>query len=106
MTVGPYSGNRQRFVDPAECRQRLTDDLVHVVVSVRGQPPDEPDIRRRQRQALVFLEQLLVLGLRDRVIGVAFGRRIFVGERRLGVLLAGQMLVLGDRGCSPASADS
>ena len=68
------------LVDPPERRQRLTDDLVHIVIAVGGQPADERHALGRVRERLVALEQRLVLRPRDRIIRIALGRRIFVGD--------------------------
>src|SRR5437868_4710024 len=47
--------------EPAERRQRLRDDLVHVVVAVGREPPHEHRVRRRKREPAVALVQLAVL---------------------------------------------
>src|SRR5947209_12149670 len=83
-------------VHAPERRQRLADDLVHVVITVCGEPPDEGDIAGRIRQLFVLLEQLLIFRPRDRIIGITFGRRILIGDRRHRRLLPGQVLVLAD----------
>src|SRR6185369_12967578 len=84
--------------DSAEGRQRLTDDLVHVVVAVGCKAPDERHARRRIRQLLIFLVERLILLARHRVIGIALRTRIFIGDRRLRMLLPGQMLIFGNPG--------
>src|ERR1700712_1522051 len=65
---GPRGGVTKLSVDPSEGRQRLPDDLVHVVVAVGRQPPHEPHVPLGEGQTLVTLEQGLVLGSRDRVV--------------------------------------
>src|SRR3954453_22894054 len=82
---GQPARRRHGLVDAPEGGERLPDDLVHVVVAIGRKPPAEPDVRRRKGQALVLLVELLVLGLRNRVVGVALGGRVLVGERGLGV---------------------
>src|SRR4029079_16432739 len=86
------------LINTAERRKRLSDDLVHVVISVGRQPPNEGHIVGRIGKRLLLLEQLLVLGARDRIIRISLGRGIFVGDRRHRSLLPGQMLVLADPG--------
>src|SRR5690349_17493276 len=61
------------LVDAAEGGERLTDDLVHIVIAIGCEPPDKGDVVGRIRQRLVALEQLLILGPRDRIIRIAFG---------------------------------
>src|SRR5690348_1665629 len=60
---------------PERC-QRLADDLVHVVITVGRQPPDESHAFGRIGKRLVALEQLLVLRSRDWIIRIALGRGI------------------------------
>ena len=76
----------------------MADDLVHVVVAIRGEPPDEGDTALLARQGLIALEQRLVLLARDRIVGIALGLRVFAGDAGARVLFAGQVLVLGDPG--------
>src|SRR5918994_5239903 len=86
------------LVHAPERGERLPDDLIHIVVAVGREPSDEGHVAGLVCERLIFLEQLLVLRPRDRVIGIALRRRIFVGDRRPRVLLAGEMLVLADAG--------
>src|SRR5437868_2476712 len=86
------------LIDAPEGCERLPDDLVHVVIAVGRKPPDEGYAAGRVRERLVLLEQLLVLGTRDRIIWVALGRRIFIGDGGHRRLLPSQMLVLADAG--------
>ena len=76
------------LIDAAEGRQRLPDDLVHIVVAVGREPADESDVVGRIGERLVALEQLLIFRPRDRIIRIALGRRIFVRDRRPGDALA------------------
>ena len=39
------------LIDPAEGGQRLTHDLVHVVVAIGGEPADEGDVGGRSASA-------------------------------------------------------
>ena len=43
---------RQAFLNSSESRQRLTNDLVHVVIAIGCQPPDEPDVAESAPPAL------------------------------------------------------
>ena len=52
-------------------RQRLRDDLIHVVVPIGRQPPDEVDARRPLGEFLILLVERRVLGARDRIVRVA-----------------------------------
>lgn len=79
-------------------RQRLTDDLIHVVVAVSGQSSDKADVRSGHRQRLVTLIQRLILVARHGIVEIALGGWIFVGKAGARVNLAGEMLVLGDAG--------
>ena len=78
--------------------ERLADHLVHVVVAVGGEPAHEVHVRRGVGQRLVLAVQLGVLRPRHRIVRIALGRRVLVGEAGLRVLLPGQVLVLGDPG--------
>ena len=84
-----------RRSDAAEERERLPHDLVHVVVLVRREAAHEVDAGRRIGERLVTLVKLPVLGARHRVVRVAFRARELVDDRRLRMLLAGQVLELG-----------
>ena len=84
------------FVHPPERRQRLADDLVHVVIAIGREPADEGHAIGRVCKRFVTLEQRLILRPRDRVIGIALGRWIFVGDGCPWRLLPGQMLILAD----------
>src|SRR6476646_5431229 len=66
-----------------EGRERLPDDLVHVVVTVGREPTDEGHAFGLVGERLVALEQFLIFGARDRIIWITLGRRIFVGDRRV-----------------------
>src|SRR5215217_1229239 len=90
-----YGGGR-RGPEPLEDGERLGDDLIHVVVLVRREPPHEVDARHRIGELPVALVQLRVLRLRHGVVRVALGLRILVDDRRLRVLLPRQVLELGD----------
>src|SRR5690348_12874471 len=70
------------FVHAPEGRERLPDDLVHVVIAVGREASDEGDVLGRVGEGLVALEQLLIFRAWDRVIGIALGGWIFVGDRR------------------------
>src|SRR5687767_6032013 len=76
----------------------LGHDLVHVVIAVGGESSDEVDAAAGARERLVPLVQGPVFGPRDGVIRVAVGSRIFVDHAGPGVLLAGEVLELGDAG--------
>ena len=93
---GTGRGAAPRCGDPSEHRQRLGDDLVHVVILVRREPPDEVHVGRRVRERLVALVELRVLGSRDRVVRVTLARGELVDDARLRVHLPGQVLELGD----------
>src|SRR3954451_15835579 len=82
--------------DPVGCRERLGDDLIHVVVLVGRQTADEPGSRLRLCELAVALVQLGVRGTRDRVVGITLVRRVLVDDGRRGRRLAGQLLELGD----------
>ena len=76
MTLPLTPSSRQRLLDAPEGRERLSRHLIHVVVAVRRQPPDEPYIRSvASRELFVLLVQLGILRARDRVIGIALGAR-------------------------------
>ena len=89
---------RERFVDASEGCERLPDDLVHVVVAIGCEPADEPDVPGRAGKSLVLLVERLVVRRRDRIIGIALGGGIFIGEGGERVLLSSKVLVLGDAG--------
>src|SRR4051812_6965690 len=93
---GPRRGRTAALAlgDAAERRQRLPHHLVHVVIAVGRQPPDESDVALRQRERLVALVQRLVLGPGHRIVGIAVGPRKFIGDGGLGAALAGDVLVL------------
>src|SRR3954464_7500025 len=95
---GGFRFPRQSLVDPPERCERLTDDLIHVVVTIGRQPSDEPDVGRRQRQTLVFLKEFLVFRARDRVVRIAFGAWVLVRDRRARIVLPGHVLILADAG--------
>src|SRR4051794_15387364 len=71
---------RQCFLDPSKGRKRLSDHLVHVIVTIGREPPDKPYIPGTQRQALIALEQFGVFRPRHRIKWIAVVARIFVGE--------------------------
>src|SRR5690606_15296470 len=91
-------GSTLGFLDALVQRQRLAHDLVHVVVLVGAQPPDEGHARCLVRQLLVAFVQFGVLWPRDRIVGVAYGRGIFVGNAGFRMHLSGEVLVFADAG--------
>src|SRR5687767_669372 len=84
-----YAGNFR------ENREGLGDDLVHVVIAIRRQTPDEMHARCLVRQGLIPLIELSILRFRNWVIRVTFCHGVFVDDARLRMLLAGEMLELG-----------
>ena len=58
---------------PAECRQGLTNDLIHIVVSVGAEPADEDDVVALTRQSFIPLVQSLVLRPRNRIVWFPLG---------------------------------
>src|SRR5665213_3906119 len=64
--------------EAAEGRERLADDLVHIVITIGCQPAHEADAGGRIRERLIFLVERLIFGPRDRGRGIALGRRILV----------------------------
>src|SRR5687768_18417830 len=81
--------------DLAVSRQRLSNDLVHVVILVRRQPPNEMDLRRPIRQRLVLCIQLTVLFPRHRIIRIALSFWKFKHDASLRVLLTSQVFEIG-----------
>ena len=80
--------------------QRLCHDLIHVVVLVSRQAAHKMDTPRRFREFLVLLVKQAVLSARNWIIRVALACRVFVNDARFGVLLARQVLKLGDASIS------
>jgi hypothetical protein len=59
------------LVEAAEGRQRLAHHLVHIIITVSGEPAHEGHPGGGVRERLVALEQRLILRPRDRVIRIA-----------------------------------
>src|SRR3712207_5350525 len=62
--------------DPVVHGERLSHDLIHVVVLVRRQAADELDLGRRVGELLVAPVDERVLRTRDRVVRVALRTRV------------------------------
>src|SRR5690625_3056490 len=77
-------------------RKRLPDDLIHVVVTIASEAPQEDDARLLPRQFGITLIKQLVLWPRDGIERIAFAARKFIADRGHPVHLAGEMLVFGD----------
>ncbi len=77
-------------------RQRLPDDLIHVVVAVGGEPAHEADVRLGQGQGFVALVERLIFGPGDRIIRVSLLARDLVGDAGPFAHLPGEVLVFGD----------
>src|SRR4051812_20330919 len=77
-----------------EERQRLRDDLVHVVVLVRRQPSAEMNVRCPLRERLVLAVHRRVLRPRDGIVRVPLRAWILVDHARFWMFLAGQVLEL------------
>ena len=79
FTNGIDIGNAHQlgFQTPIRCK-RLPDDLIHVVIFVSGKTPDEAYIFGGCCQGVIPLEQRLVFGTRNRIVGIALGLRIFI----------------------------
>src|SRR4051812_16728205 len=60
--------------------QSLCDDLIHVVVLVRGQASDEMHTAGCGRQHLVLPVQLAVLRLRHRIVRISRRARVLVHQ--------------------------
>src|SRR3954465_1399250 len=76
--------SRQLFVK-GQC---LPDDLVHVVITIGRESPDETDVRPAQSELPIFRIDRRVLGPRNWVIRVSVRARIFADHAGPGVLLA------------------
>src|SRR6185312_1777626 len=84
------------FVDAPERGQGLPCNLIHVVVTVRREPADKPDVFARGGKCFVALIELGAILARYRIRRIAVSARIFVGDAGFCMRLAGQMLVFGD----------
>src|SRR3954466_602828 len=75
---------------PIEDRERLGNDLIHVVVLVRREAADELHLGCLVGERLVLLVELGVLGARNGIVGIPFRPGIFPHHGRLRMLLAGE----------------
>ena len=82
--------------DVAEGAQRLGDDLVHVEVLVVGEAAAEMDVAGALREGLVPCENSRIFGAWNRVIRVASGLWVLVDNAGPRMLLAGEVLKLGN----------
>src|SRR5947209_14586311 len=85
----------QSFSDLVEGCECLPRYLVHVVVLVSGQAPDEMYTGRGIGERLVLLINFLVLGPRHWIIRISLGLGKLVHDARLRMLLARQILEFG-----------
>src|SRR5579884_32488 len=65
-------------------RQRLCRHLVHVVITIGGEAPDEMDSARLFRERLIFAVQFSVLRARNWVIRITLRPRKFINDAGLG----------------------
>src|SRR5215217_3540373 len=79
-------------------RQRLADHLIHIIVAITAQTPDEADLGMRIGQSGILLVERRILGPRDGVVWVSVSLRELVADRSLAVNLPSQMLVFSDAG--------
>ena len=96
---GPLRGSAPLGLhQPPECRQCLTDDLVHIVVSVSAEFADEDNVVALTSQLFITLVEMLVLRPRNRIIRLSLVAGELVRDACLGMPLPGQMLVFGNPG--------
>ena len=62
------------------CGQCLSDDLIHIVIPVIRQPPDERHLPQFPCELLVTLEKVLIFGARNGIVGVTLGGRVFIAD--------------------------
>src|SRR5688500_1160807 len=82
--------------DAVERGEGLLHHLAHVVVTIGGESTDESHILRRIGQSLVTKVQLRIFWTRNRIVRISVGPRELLDDRRARILLAGQVLELGD----------
>src|ERR1700760_456554 len=80
-----------RGVDVAINLQRLSHDLIHVVIAIAREPPDEVHLGTGRGERGIASVERGVLGARDWIVRIAFALRIFVDDARLFVVLPGQV---------------
>src|SRR5689334_6388459 len=78
------------------CRERLTDNLVHIVIFVSAKPPDERYVISRLPQCRVLFVKSLVLWAWNGIIWIPVATRVFIADARLRMHLARQMLIFGN----------
>ena len=94
--LGKLRRRRNAFNRLALRCESLTNDLIHIVITVGSEPPDKNCIGFGIGQCFITLVKLLILIARDRVIGIAISRRIFGRDARLRANITREMLVFGD----------
>ena len=84
--------------DPISGFQRSGNNLVHVVVAVLGEATDEEDVAFMGGEGFITLVEGFIFRAGNRVVGIAFGLRVFADDGGAGMLLAGEMFKFGDAG--------
>ena len=93
MGAGDHAiGHRRRCHSAMNC-QCLCDDLVHVVVFVRAEPPDESHIGVLPCQRFVLFIERLVFRSGNGIIWISVSTRKLIRDTGFRMNLAGQILV-------------
>ena len=76
-----------------EVDERRSDHLVHIVVPIFGEPPDESNSSVRAREKGILPVQCAVIRTRYRIVRLAIARWKLTRNDRLRMRLTGEMLI-------------